>query len=73
MEGNYLKLFKYNEELKSKGKSFSKENMQEYMEFLSYEVSLLDHFNWEQKDRYSLLISNFLDEKITIDQYICQL
>ena len=36
-------------------------------------MSLLDHFKWEQKDRYFLLITNFLDKKINIDQYICQL
>jgi hypothetical protein len=73
MEVNYLKLLKYEKELKSKGKSLSKENEQDYKKLLKYEVSLLDHFKWEQKDRYFLLITNFLDKKIDIDQYICQL
>ncbi len=36
-------------------------------------MSLLDHFKWQQKDRYILLITNFLDEKINIDEYIFQL
>ena len=73
MEVNYLKLLKYEKELKSKGKSLSKENEQDYKKLLKYEVSFLDHFKWEQKDRYFLLITNFLDKKIDIDQYICQL
>lgn len=73
MEVNYLKLLKYEKELKSKGKSLSKENEQDYKKLIKYEVSLLDHFKWEQKDRYFLLITNFLDKKIDIDQYICQL
>ena len=73
MEVNYLKLLKYEKELKLKGKSLSKENEQDYKKLLKYEVSLLDHFKWEQKDRYFLLITNFLDKKINIDQYICQL
>ena len=73
MEANYLKLLKYEKELKSKGKSLSKENEQDYKKLIKYEVSLLDHFKWEQKDRYFLLITNFLDKKIDTDQYICQL
>ncbi len=51
----------YEKELKSKGKSLSKENEQDYKKLIKYEVSLLDHFKWEQKDRYFLLITNFLD------------
>ena len=50
MEVNYLKLLKYEKELKLKGKSLSKENEQDYKKLLKYEVSLLDHFKWEQKD-----------------------
>ena len=73
MEVNYWKLLKYEKELKSKGKSLSKENEQDYKKLIKYEVSLLDHFKWEQKDRYFLLITNFLDKKIDTDQYICQL
>jgi len=73
MEANYLKLLKYEKELKSKGKILSKENEQDYKKLIKYEVSLLDHFKWEQKDRYFLLITNFLDKKIDTDQYICQL
>ena len=53
MEVNYLKLLKYEKELKLKGKSLSKENEQDYKKLLKYEVSLLDHFKWEQKDRLS--------------------
>ena len=73
MEANYFKLLKYEKALKSKGKSLSKENEQGYKKLIKYEVSLLDHFRWEQKDRYFLLITNFLDKKIDTDQYICQL
>lgn len=73
METNYLKLLKYEKELKSKGKSLSKENEQDYKKLIKYDVNLLDHFKWEQKDRYFLLITNFLDKKIDTDQYICQL
>ena len=73
MEANYLKLLIYEKELKSKGKSLSKQNEQDYKKLIKYEVSLLDHFKWEQKDRYFLLITNFLDKKIDTDQYICQL
>src|SRR5688500_1705306 len=73
MEAKYLKLLKYEKELKSKGKILSKENEQDYKKLIQYEVSLLDQFKWEQKDRYFLLITNFLDTKIDTDQYICQL
>ena len=73
MEVNYLKLLKYEKELKLKGKSILKENEQDYKKLLKYKVSLFDHFKWEQKHRYFLLITNFLDKKINIDQYICQL
>lgn len=52
-----------------------KENEQDYKKLLKYEMSLLDYFKWEQKDRYFLLIINFWDKK---SQYrsiyiICQL
>lgn len=73
MEINYLKFLKYEKELKSKEKILSKENEQNYKELIKYEVSLLNHFKWEQKDRYFLLITNFLDKKLETDQYICQL
>ena len=66
MEANYLELLKYDKNLKLKGKSFAKENEQDYKKLLKYEVSLLDHFKWEQKNRYFLLITNFLDKKINI-------
>ena len=46
----------------------SKENERDYKKLIKYEVSLLDHFKWEQKDRYFLLISNFLNKKIDINQ-----
>jgi len=46
---------------------------QDYKKLLKHEVSLLDHFKWEQKDRYFLCTTNFLDKKIDIDQYIWQL
>lgn len=73
MDVNYLKLLKYANELKSKGKSRSEEDRQNYKKLIRYEVTILDHFTWEQKDRYFLLINNFLDKKIDIDQYISQL
>lgn len=73
MEENYLKLLKYEKELKAKGKTLSKENEKKYRNLIKYEVSLLDHFKWEQKHRYFLLITNFLDKKIDTDQYIDQL
>ena len=52
MEENYVKLLKYEKE---------------YRNLIKYEVSLLDHFKWEQKHRYFLLIPNFLDKKIDTD------
>jgi hypothetical protein len=36
-------------------------------------MSLLDHFKSEQKNRYFLRITNFLDKKIDTDQYISKL
>ena len=73
MEINYLQLLKYEKELKSKGTSLAKENEQDYIKLIQYEVSLWDHFTCEQKDRYFLLITNFLDKKIDADQYRSQL
>ena len=73
MEANYLKLLKYEKELKAKGTSLWKQNEQDYKKLIKYEVSLLDHFKWEQRDRYFLLITNFLDKKVDTDEYICQL
>ena len=73
MEIDYLKLLKYDKELRLKGKSLSKENEKDYRKLLKYEVTLLDHFNWKQKDQYFLLITNFLDKKIDINEYISQL
>jgi len=73
MEANYLKLLKYQNELKLKGKTLSEENEEDYIKLITYEVSLLYHFRWEQKDRYFLLMTNFLDKKIDVDQYLCQL
>jgi len=60
MEANYLKLLKYEKELKSKGKTLWKENEQDYKKLIKYQVSLLDHFQWEQKDRYFLLITIYI-------------
>lgn len=73
MEENYLKLLKYEKELKAKGKILLKENEKEYRNLIKYEVSLLNHFKWEQKHRYFLLITNLLDKKIDVDEYISQL
>lgn len=73
MEENYLKLLKYEKELKAKGKFLLKENEKEYRNLIKYQVSLSDHLKWEQKHRYFLLITNFLDKKINTDQYINQL
>lgn len=62
MEENYLKLLKYENDLK--GKIISKENEKKYRNLTKYEVNLLYHFKWEQKHPYFLLITNFLDKKI---------
>ena len=58
MEINYLELLKQENELKSEGKSLWKENEQDYIKLINYEVSISDHFKWEQRDRYLLLMSN---------------
>lgn len=68
MEENYLKLLKSEKELKAKGKFLSKENQKEHENLIKYEVRISDHFKWEQKHRYFLLMNNFLDEKIDVNE-----
>lgn len=72
MEENYLKLVKYEQELKSEGKTLSQENWEDYIKLIQYELVILDHLNWKEKSRYFLLITNFLDKKIDIHEYIPQ-
>lgn len=69
----YLKLFQYKNRLKKEGKSLSKENFEEYLNLLTYEVLILDHLRWEQRNRYFSLMKNFIDKKIDVDEYISQL
>lgn len=73
MEEDYLKLLKYDEKLKLKGRILSKESEEKYKKLINYKVILLDHFKWQQKDHYFLLLTHFLDKKIDIDEYIEQL
>ena len=72
MDRNYLELLKCEPALNLKGKSLSTENEQDYIKLLTYKTSLFDHFIWKQRNQYFLLITNFLDKKINIDQYISQ-
>lgn len=38
-----------------------------------YQVNLFDHFKWEQKDRYFLLMINYLNKQINTVQCLSQL
>lgn len=73
MDGNYLELLKCEQALNLNGKSLSIENESDYLKLVTYEISLFDHFAWQQRNRYFALITNFLEKKINIDQYITQL
>jgi hypothetical protein len=70
MDKLYFKLLQYKNKLEAEGKSFWVENQQDYMKLLDYEISIEDHFAWERKHQYFLLISNFIDKKINIDEYM---
>src|SRR6476469_7566418 len=73
MEDRYLSLLRYEKELISSKKLFLEENMEEYLKLIEYEMSISDHLKWQQKHRYFLLITNFLDKKIDTNEYIYQL
>ena len=66
MEANYFKLLEHQKKLKLEGKRLLEKD---YIKLLQYEISILDHFKWEQKDRYFLLITTFLDKKIDLNEY----
>ena len=73
MEADYFRLLEYEKKLKLEGKNLLKENEEDFKKLLAYQVSFLDHFRWKQKNRYFLLITNFLDKKIDLEQYMCEL
>lgn len=70
MEENYLKLLKYKNDLKAKGKVIAKKDSKKYQDLIKYEVCLSDHFRWEQKNNFIEAMVDFLEDMIDLDQYI---
>lgn len=49
MEENYFKLLQSEKDLRSEGRYLIGEDK---LELFRYEISLLNHFRWDQRDRY---------------------
>ena len=67
MDKNYLKLLEKRQELHKIGKYLTQK---EEKEFLNYQIRILDHFRWEQKNNYIQVMIDFLKNTIDLDQYI---
>jgi len=73
MDRKYLELLKYEQALNVNGKSLSIENEPDYIKLITYEINFFDHFKWKKRNQYFSLITNLLEKRINIDQYITQL
>lgn len=84
MKNNYFKLLLLEEELKKKGQSLPQNKLDELIkykgqfpqdltdEFIAYQYHLMDHFNWKRKKNFIQVMRDFLESKITLDEYIDQ-
>jgi hypothetical protein len=65
----YLKLLRLEEELKTKNQTLS---LNERKQIPEYNCQIVDHFRWQEKNNFIEVMSNFLENKISLDQYIDQ-
>lgn len=66
MEEEYLRLLQLENDLKLEGRTLRRPDE---LKLLMYDISLWDHFKWERRNEYALLLADFLDTNIDIDQY----
>jgi hypothetical protein len=65
----YLKLLRLEQELKTKNQTLS---LNERKQMAKYAIRIFDHFRWQEKNNFIEVMSNFLENKISLDQYIDQ-
>lgn len=68
-KNRYFYLLEQEEFLKKQGRSLYKENREDYLELLNYQVQLEDHKYWENRQKYFSVISAFLNGIITAEDF----
>ena len=67
MDEKYFKLLEDEQELKKTGEYLSLEKAKE---LIKYEIQILDHLRWHQKNNFIEAMVDFLQDKIDIHKYI---
>ena len=65
----HLELLKRFLDFKKQGKNLYTENRGEYMELLEYRCALYHHLFWKRKKQFVLLMENYTDNSIDIEQF----
>jgi len=68
-KNRYFYLLEQEEFFKKQGRSLYKENREDYLELLNYQVQLEDHKYWENRQKYFSVISAFLNGIITAEDF----
>lgn len=67
MQIDYLKLLRLEQKLKNRNQILS---LNERKKIAKYNRQILDHFRWQQRNNFIEVMSNFLGNKISLDQYV---
>ena len=69
MEQRFFKLLKYSNELKRNNKYLDKEDPEAFDTLLKFLVTIEENFHYSEKHEYINLAKDFLDNKITADDF----
>jgi hypothetical protein len=69
MEQRFFKLLKYSNELKRNNKYLDKEDPEAFDTLLKFLVTIAENFHYSEKHEYINLAKDFLDNKITADNF----
>lgn len=65
----YLELLKRLQDLKNQGKSFYRENQEDYLELCEYRAALEEHVFWKNRRQFALLMENFINGTIDGEEF----
>ena len=69
MEQRFFKLLKYSNKLKRNNKYLDKQDPEAFDTLLKFLVIIADNFHYSEKHEYINLAKDFLDNKITADNF----
>lgn len=56
-------------DLKNQGKTLFRENREEYLELLHYEIAIEEQIFWTNRGKFFLVLKDFLDNIINFDEF----